>query len=1274
MTGIGRRIWKWLAGIFAGTAILLALLVGAFRIVVSQAPDYRQPISDWASSLLGLPVEIERLDARFGLGGPELVLAGSTIFSADRSEALVQVSEATVSLDVNALLFKWKLAADTFTLDGLTLEMERSGGGQLLLFDRPLESLPRGQGPAPISELRVRDATVIFRDRMIGGRDWVLRDFEAYLVQKAGTSRIEGRFSPPGELSDQVTFWSSHNPETWKAYVSTQRLNLAALKQIPGMPAQVPGAGTGSVRLWVDGQGAVVSRASVETEVRELVLGYGEGELAGYDLLGGRLEWDMLASGWRGRIEDLRVRRQDSQWSSSRIMVEKRAATGQQEGDFFVDADFLRLDDLAPFVALVPGDDLRESLRAMRPRGDVAGLTAQLAVVDRETRGYHVELSAEVQAVGFEPYGKLPGVAGLSGKLRTDPKGGRIELDSRDLRISFPTLFRDPLEFDAARGLVVWSRGADGLTVIGDGMTAENRDLGIDAGFRLRLPAGEETGRIDVQATASNVDLAAKSRYLPVGIMSDKVVGWLDAAIVSGRVPTARLELGGPTRGFPYPDGEGVFEVSFSTQDLVLDYAREWPRGTGIQADILFRGPGLVADIRDGRIVGTTVRNLKVEIPVLREGMLSIEGTAAGPLEAVRNYALESPLEKTIGPALTETRIENGDAEVAVDLLLPLKDLGGRDVRVDLDIQDARLLYGQVNHPLESATGRLTVKNDVVTAEGITGVFLGRPVLIDVAPYEDLGTRAYVKGEITREALVDVLNIPMENYLLGEAEWTGYVHFPRAGADGQFWIHLDSELRGMELSLPYPVAKPAEEPLPLSIDFEFPEPGLTEWTADYGARFSAQARFATADAGLDFEAAAILLGSAGARIGDERGLVVEGETDRLPALDWIGVRFTDTGEGRLENLLTRIDVTVADASFGAQHFADVSARLEQASGDWLLDLDSEGLSGRVTIPMIMATGKPVILDMVRLYLGGEDRDGEGDSTDPRKVPAMRVAAEDFRLEGLRLGRLDAEIIAVPNGFLLERYTIDGPSHSIQGQGRSLLGFGQDDSAVTLEAQTTDMGSAMEYMGFERALEAKSASFNMDLRWHGGLPESIPRVAEGTAQLDIKSGSLTEVKPGAGRVFGLLSVQALPRRLTLDFRDVFKKGFYFDELRGDFAIADGKAYTDNLVFRSPAADIGIAGYVNLTDRLYDQTAIVSADVGNTLPVVGAIAAGPAIGAGLFVLKEIFKEPLRGMINVQYRITGPWENPDVVRVAAAAGGAGTAAEPPAKDAAQTPSGGG
>lgn len=1263
MTSLARRAWKWLAGIFAGIAIVLALLVGAFRIAVTQTPDYRQPIADWASGLLGLPVDIERLDARFGLGGPELVFAQATVFSADRSEALFSASEATLSLDVSELLFGWRLAADAFTLNGLTLEVDRAETGELLVFDRTLKDLPRSTGPALVRELRIRDATVVLRDGMAGGRDWVLKDVEALLSRRGAQTRIDGRFKPPTDLGSEVTFWATNDrPGGWKSYASLKEMRLAALSQIPTMPSVLPTRGDGDIRLWVDTEAGMISRVSAEVQLRNLTVEFGDGEGGEYAQLDGRVEWDRLTSGWRTRVEDLQVRRAGSQWSSSRLMVEKRVVEGRQVGDLFVDGDFLRLDDLRPFVPLIPDEGLRESLAAMQPSGDVSALTAHLTVVDKEAPGYQVEASAEIAGINLKSYGKLPGIRGLSGRIRSDPKGGRIELDSRSLSVTFSDLFRDALQFDTARGLVVWSRGADGLTVIGDGLEAENRDLGLQAGFRLRLPGSGEPGRIDVQATAVDVDLASTSRYLPVGIMSSAVVRWLDSAIVSGRVPTARLELGGPTKGFPYPGGEGVFEVNFGARDLVLDYAQNWPLASGISADMLFRGPGLFADIRDGRLGDAAVDSVRVAIPVLREGMLSIEGKAAGPLEAVRGYVLNSPLEKTIGGSLAETRIEAGNAVITVDILLPLKNLAERDVRVDLDIQDARVLYGRIPHPLESASGRLTIQNNEVHAQDISGVFLDRTAVIDIAPYDGGGTRAYIESTITDKALVEVLDIPLGNYLQGEAPWTGFAHFPAAGSGDRFWIHLDSEIQEIALELPYPVAKPAGEALPLSIDFEFPEAGFTEWSATYGERLSAQVRFATADEGLRLVAADILLGATGARIGDEPGLVIEGRVDRLPALEWLGVRFGDRGEGELRDILTRIDLTAQDAGFGGQHFDNVSARLEQDGGWWRLRLDSDALSGSVSIPMVLSTGTPLVLDMDRLHLDNADEDGGEDSIDPRNVPSMEISAKDFRLEGLRLGRLEAEIRSVPNGFRLKTYKITGPNHTIEGEGRSLLGFGQDVSTLTLSAATSDMGATMEYIGFERSVEAKSATFTADLRWSGGLPASVLAVADGTARLDIKSGSLSEVKPGAGRMFGLLSVQALPRRLTLDFRDVFKKGFFFDEFGGDFKIANGKAYTDNLVFRSPAADIGIVGDVNLTDRLYDQTAIVSAEVGNTLPVVGAIAAGPAIGAGLFVLKEIFKEPLRGMINVQYKITGPWENPEVVRVAAAEGGTGPAEPEP------------
>jgi len=142
-----------------------------------------------------------------------------------------------------------------------------------------------------------------------------------------------------------------------------------------------------------------------------------------------------------------------------------------------------------------------------------------------------------------------------------------------------------------------------------------------------------------------------------------------------------------------------------------------------------------------------------------------------------------------------------------------------------------------------------------------------------------------------------------------------------------------------------------------------------------------------------------------------------------------------------------------------------------------------------------------------------------------------------------------------------------------------------------------------------------------------------------------SGQLNEVEPGAGRMFGLMSVVALPRRLSLDFRDVFDEGFGFDEISGTFRIDTGDAFTCDLSLKGPAADVGIVGRAGLGAEDYDQTALVSANVGNALPVVGAVVAGPQVAAALLIFSQIFKKPLQEMGSVYYGIEGPMDDPTV-----------------------------
>jgi uncharacterized protein YhdP len=168
--------------------------------------------------------------------------------------------------------------------------------------------------------------------------------------------------------------------------------------------------------------------------------------------------------------------------------------------------------------------------------------------------------------------------------------------------------------------------------------------------------------------------------------------------------------------------------------------------------------------------------------------------------------------------------------------------------------------------------------------------------------------------------------------------------------------------------------------------------------------------------------------------------------------------------------------------------------------------------------------------------------------------------------------------------------------------------------------------------------------------------------DGTLALDARDGRLLEIEPGAGRVLGLLSVAQLPRRLMLDFRDFFSKGFAFDRVDGHVRLAGGNARSDDLQIDGPAARIRIRGAADLRAQTFDQTIEVQPKAGNLLTVAGAIAAGPvgaAIGAAA---NAVLAKPLGEIAAKTYRVTGPWKDPDVEVMRRDQGRAQAASAPP------------
>jgi uncharacterized protein YhdP len=246
----------------------------------------------------------------------------------------------------------------------------------------------------------------------------------------------------------------------------------------------------------------------------------------------------------------------------------------------------------------------------------------------------------------------------------------------------------------------------------------------------------------------------------------------------------------------------------------------------------------------------------------------------------------------------------------------------------------------------------------------------------------------------------------------------------------------------------------------------------------------------------------------------------------------------------------------------------------------------------------------------------------------------------------------ASINKTAQGLRFDSLTASAPTFSVNGRGSWLVEGQGSRTRLEFELNSSDLAGTSAALGYREVVAAKHANLAANLLWDGGpAADAIGRM-DGTLRIALDDGQLREVKPGAGRMLGLMSVVELPRRLALDFRDVTEKGLAFDKVRGDFELRKGDAYTQNLLLKGPAVDIGIVGRTGLAKEDYDQTLVVSGNPSGPLTVAGALAAGPVVGAGVLVLSQLFKGQLQGLTRVYYHVSGSWSNPVVQRIAAPA----------------------
>ena len=1269
-----------LLGVFC--ALLLAIRFVAFP----QIEAHRSEIAGWLTSRIGQPVEIDGIVTGWNGWNPELSVrgfrvrerggAGATLLELPRVDLVI----AWTSLPLADLRLKALL------IDSPRLAVRRDPSGRLhiggieMATDASADDSAFADWVMRQPQIVVRDALVIWNDEKRNAPQLLLDHVQFRLEQRFGRHRAGLTGTPPPELAAPIDLradlsgGSLKDPQllTGKVYLRLDYADVAAWRDWLPLPAGID-SGEGALRVWVDVAQSRPTSVVADLELADVRARLGEG-LSPLALahVAGRVGWRRAGARTEYKATQLSLALPDGTGvAPTDFALTLDEPAGGSSGGGSIAFRQLELRPLAAIAAHLPlPEGLRRDIEQYGPSGTLRdGAIEWVGGADAPER-YSVQ--GQFQRLGIAAHDALPGAANVSGTLEASERGGQLHVDSRAATIALPKLFADPLAFDSLKGDVTWQRDGAGTGLTLTNVAFANADLAGTTAGTWRSHA-DGPGEIDLKAQLTRANLAGVPRYLPAAA-GPAVRDWVRRALVKGTSNDARLTLAGDLASFPFAQGKGGhFQFALKAQDATLDYADNWPPITAIAADVRIDAARLTVDATGGRVLNAQVGATHAEIPDLRDAhpVLRIDGTASGPTGEFLAFVAASPVAGWIGH-VTDGATATGDGRLALKFELPLRDRAQTTIAGEYRV-DANTVRLAGMPDLAAVNGTLAFTEHDVRATDLTAEAFGGPAKLQVAS-ENGHVRVTGSGNVDVQRVRAEYDVPLFDRVSGNTDWRLALDAHDAQVD---WT-VESSLQGASVDLPAPIGKRATEVVPLRIERRETAAHDDRLVVDYGrvAKVLLQRKAGAQARAID--RALVLVGKA---VGEatqptQPGVWVRADVVVLNLDDWLGVDLSPRGaaQGPSADSLAVSGVELRAESLEAlgRNFAKLKTTARRQNGDWRLTLDGNELAGTAT--WLAATpAQPngrLVARLTRLATPAAadhpNADGGNAPAAPsgatRRWPAVDLVADTLIRKGRDVGRL--EMIAQPAGdnWQIQKLALASDAGRIDATGswrdappaapRTRL-----DVAIDVK----EAGAFLARFGWPSAVKGAPTKIEGQVSWAGAPSDFDYPSLSGRFELHAGAGQFTKLEPGVGRLLGVLSLQALPRRISLDFRDVFSEGFAFDTVAGDVRMESGIMHTDQFRLVGPSAAVNIAGDVDLARETQQLKVRVQPSLSSGVSA-GAAALfianpllGAAVGAGTLLAQKMLNNPFDQLFSYEYSVAGSWDDPVVTRVVAAAAAA-------------------
>ncbi len=894
---------------------------------------------------------------------------------------------------------------------------------------------------------------------------------------------------------------------------------------------------------------------------------------------------------------------------------------------------------------------LQTQLNGLAPAGVLQAVNVHWEGTKNKAETY--KFNSRFNQLGIQAFEKTPGFTGLTGSITADEAGGIVTLNSQNASLHFKDILRWPVPANRLTGDIKWFIKKDVVKIAAESLFISSPHLTgtLNATFDNN---GIKGGYLDLSGQFGKANAKFAPFYYPT-ILGEDTIHWLDTSILEGQANDIVLTVKGNLADFPYvnkqqqPDKKlGIFKVTANISGAVLEYGTGWPVIDHLDIAMLFEGKRMLLNAKDGRIKGKKIIKSRAEIAQLDADspVLHIESEAEGLIADGISFVNESPV-KEVTMGFTDALKTAGRGKLLLDLKIPLKNSNATKYKGIYKISNGTVFANaDIGLPeLNKINGSLTFSESGLAANNVSAEIFGSPAQFNLVTAADKTILIKANGKISEVGIQKLVDSPITAHITGSANWSGEISIKKPLVN----MSVRSNLIGLAVQLPPPFNKSAQQELGFNLEKKQLNPNGDSININYGNVISAKILRSIQAGNLTFERGSIGINMP-ATEPLQAGLSLIGKLDEIEVDDWLAL-LTQTTTNQSSHtvslsMINKADIFVRKLDFSNRSLNNLKVMAQPNATGLKMAVDAKEMLGDVEWQS--ADNGKIIARLKRLSIPNEANNAvkAKTKTEFRKqaqaYPALDVVADSFEIGNKKLGTLNLNAFENGEDWVIQQLIISNPDSTLAVQGNWHNWTRNPNTSIVVSVNSSNIGKTLMRFGQPDTVKGGIAKLDGILSWNGSPHEFDITRLDGNLTFEANSGQVLKVQPGVGRLFGLLTLQSLPRRLSLDFRDLFSDGFAFDKISASAKIDSGIMRSDDFFMTGPAAEAKIKGETNLKTETQQLKIKVTPHVSDGLSLA-ALVGGPIVGAAAFVAQKILKDPFNKIASTEYSISGTWDNP-------------------------------